>query len=801
MLKKSILSVFVSSALISGCGSSDDNTPIEIPNTAPMLSAEFAPLTEKSASTLSVSASDSDGSIASYLWEQTAGPELELTGIDSAQISFTAPSVAIDTPISFKVTVTDNEGATTAVTADTNIERIENIYKLAGKVVGEQYFGAKVAATVGDEAVEGLVDETGNFSVDLAVDDDVELNSSVKLTAATESSLELASLLPSLSQLSGLIVEVQASPKYQRVASQGVQAVENTPAISVSAVSTALYSLLVAANGGEEPSNLEAFELVESQIDPDALIEAAAVVQILINSNEAILEDGADLVSVLADPAQYNALVETIEEATPGAIEAAIDIVVTDPELTPPVEAADIPSLYYQTTPVAPTFIARGGSRYEFADDNSGELATSYGVSKFTWLVEAGDILLTYTDAQPSASYPSVSSLDKLSQELRDKILAAGITQVEVSNEPITERMTRLTTGSALDTYRVESVTKVIMSPVEVDGEIITETWESTYSSDTLMRKSATAGVEFVDTNIAGLWGFEVYNDISKDSNHFEVLEFLAGGSGVSKDTGAEFDWSVTDGTLVLVFADFNQTYSIIDSSEGDLAIYAEASDKDGQLLASLFGFATQLDAATSFTTETALTGTEQYWQTTINQWSADSWDGDKLNYCYSVTSLDCTAAESVFFGFQTRDDNSGTRFWDAEGTPPNLINYSGNAMTWAVETNGKLKHSFADWKCWDKDESCEYREWRLLKVIDGRIGKRFYVQEAQVWRQNSTDEWNYYIAPRWNMYELIDLEYFNNANSEQANSPSKRLSSSPMVNSAVQRMILEPNRVSMLNQ
>ncbi|MGM8892245.1 hypothetical protein ACS8FA_15530, partial [Psychrobacter sp. 1Y1] len=178
-----------------------------------------------------------------------------------------------------------------------------------------------------------------------------------------------------------------------------------------------------------------------------------------------------------------------------------------------------------------------------------------------------------------------------------------------------------------------------------------TETWESTYSSDTLMRKSATAGVEFVDTNIAGLWGFEVYNATSNQNNHFEVLEFLAGGSGVSKDTGAEFDWSVTDGTLVLVFADFNQTYSVIDSGAGDLAIYSEASDKDGQLLASLFGFATQLDAETSFTVETALTGTEQYWQTTINQWSADSWDGDKLNYCYSVTSLDCTAAESVFFG------------------------------------------------------------------------------------------------------------------------------------------------------
>lgn len=801
MLKKSLVSLFVTSALMSGCGSSDDNTPVEVPNSAPMLSAEFVPVTEKSASTLSVSASDSDGSIASYLWEQTAGPELELSGVDSAQISFTAPSVTNDTPISFKVTVTDDEGATTSVTAETNIERIENIYKLAGKVIGEQYLGANVAATVGEESIEGIVDDTGNFSVELAVDDDVELSSTVKLTASAESTLELASLLPSLSQLSDLIVEVQASPKNQRVASQGAQAVEDTPAISVSAVSTALYSLLVAANGGEEPTDIEAFELVESQVDPDALMEAAAVVQILLNSDEAILEEGADLVSVLADPEQYNALVETIEEATPGAIEEAIDAVVADPELTPPVEAADIPSLYYRTTPVAPTFIARGGSRYNFADENSGELATSYGVSQFTWSVEAGDIFLTFTDAY-SFNYPSVSSVEGLTQEQKDKIIAAGITQVEVKSEKLTERMTRLTTGSALDTYRVENVTKMAMTPVDIGGEVISgEAWENTYSSDTLMRKSATGGVEFVDANIVGLWGLEVYNSVTYQKNHFEVLEFLAGGSGVSKDTGAEFDWSVTDGTLKLVFADFNQTYSIIDSSEGDLAIYSEASDKDGKLLASLFGFATQLDAETSFSAETAVTGAEQYWQTTINQWTADSWDGDKLNYCYSSTALDCESWESVFFGFQTLEDNSGTRYWSAEGTPPNLINYSGNAMTWTVEADGKLKHSFVDWKCWDKDESCWYREWRLLKVVDGRLGKRFYVQEAQVGRNNSTDEWYYGIAPRWNMYELIDLEYFNNVNAEQANSQSKRQMSSLSVDSAVQRKILEPNKVTMLNK
>ncbi|MBW8184562.1 PKD domain-containing protein [Shewanella nanhaiensis] len=808
MLKKSLVSLFVTSALVSGCGSSDDNEPqVEVKNTAPTLSTNFTPVIEKSESTLSVSASDSDGSIASYLWEQTSGPELELTGIDSEQISFTAPMVSVDTTISFKVTVTDNEGATTSVTEGTNIERIESIYKLAGKVVGEQYIGAKVTAAVGEESVEGLVDDAGSFTLDLAVDDDVALNSSVKLSANGETLLGLSSLLPSLEQLGGLIVDAQASQKRQSVASQAAQTLENTPTISVSAVSTALYSLLVAANGGEEPSNIEVFELVESQVDPDALIEAAAVVQILINSDDAILEDGADLVAVLADPVQYNALVEAIEETTPGAIEEAVDAVVADPALTPPVEAADIPSLYYRTSPVAPTFIARGGNRYEFAEDNTGEVATSYGVSSFTWSLNEGDIMLTYLEDQGSVSYPSVDSIAGLTQEQIDKIHDVGIFQVEVTDERLTERMTRLTTGSALDTYRIEVVTRVTMSPIELDTEVITiPAWGDTYSSDTLMRKSATGGVEFVDADIAGLWGFEVYNNEGVNSlgsaatNHFEVLEFLTDGSGTSKDSGVEFDWSVSNGVLTIVFADFSQTYSVIDSNEGDLAIYSEASDNDGKLLASLFGYGTQLDADISFTAETAVTGAEQYWQSMINQWTASSWDGDKLNFCYDTDNLDCTSWGSVFFGFQILDDSSGTRFYDVEGTPPNLTNYFGNELSWAVEANGKLKHTYVDWKCWDKDESCRNRQWRLLKTVDGRLGQRIYVQEFDQLKINSTDDWEYFIAPRWNMYELIDLEYFNDVNTAQSNTATKRQSSSKQAIASVERTILEPTKAAQLH-
>ncbi|WP_108945395.1 PKD domain-containing protein [Shewanella halifaxensis] len=788
MLKKSIVSLFISSALISGCGSDNDTTETEIPNSSPILAAEFEPVVEKSLSVLSVVASDTDGSISSYEWEQIGGPAIDITGQDSKQISFTAPSVTLDTPISFKVSVTDNDGATTTITADTEIERIENIYRLVGRVVGEQHVSAKVAATVADESAEGFVDDAGNFSVDLAVDDDVELNSSVKLSAATESSLELVSLQPSLAQLSGLIADTQASLSNQRAVSLTTQTLSNAPVISISAVTTALYSLLVEANSGVEPANIETFELVEGRVNPDALIETAAVVKILLDSEEPLLEDDVDLVTVLADPEQYNHLVKTIEDKQPGSVEKAIVAVVNDPNLTPPLTASEVPDFYYQTSPVAASFVARNGSRYEFEQDYTGTMSTGSGVSSFTWKLENGDILLKHESGQGNISYVDVNSIDGLSQNQKEAILAAGIYGAELTYNKFTERMSRLTVGAALDSYRFETINKVTMTPIDVGTEVISiPAWETTDLLDTLMRKSATGGVDFVAENLTGLWGLEVYNDSNDlanfDKNHFEVIEFLANGKGSSKDTGATFSWNVDEGILKLTFADFIQTYEIIDSGDGDLSIYSEVFDHNDKQLLSLFGYATELDASTSFTAETAVTGAKQYWQTMINQWTTDSWSGDKLNFCYSG-GIDCDSSDSVFFGFQAKLDNSGTLFNQFEGTPPNLVNFKGTELLWSITESGNLKYDYTYDTCLDSSEYCRNRQWRLLKVVDGRLGQRIYVQEFYQYRELSTDSWQYMITPRWNMYELIDLEYFNNVN---------KISKSQNVKD-VQRVIFEPN-------
>nr|WP_298727432.1 glycosyl hydrolase family 18 protein [uncultured Steroidobacter sp.] len=58
------------------------------------------------------SGTDSDGSIASYRWTQTSGPTVTLNGATSATATFNAPQVSTSTSLTFRLTVTDNLGAT-----------------------------------------------------------------------------------------------------------------------------------------------------------------------------------------------------------------------------------------------------------------------------------------------------------------------------------------------------------------------------------------------------------------------------------------------------------------------------------------------------------------------------------------------------------------------------------------------------------------------------------------------------------------------------------------------------------------
>lgn len=65
---------------------------------------------------LSGLADDPDGNVVSYLWQQTSGPGVVLSDVETATASFTAPEVVADQALRFRLTVADNQGA--RVTSD-----------------------------------------------------------------------------------------------------------------------------------------------------------------------------------------------------------------------------------------------------------------------------------------------------------------------------------------------------------------------------------------------------------------------------------------------------------------------------------------------------------------------------------------------------------------------------------------------------------------------------------------------------------------------------------------------------------
>jgi len=106
-------------------GSATTNVTVKHVNVAPTANAGAnQAVNESTPVTLSGSGTDVDGTIASYAWVQTGGPTVALTGANSASASFTAPAATVDTVLTFKLTVTDNSGATGSATTNVTVKHV-----------------------------------------------------------------------------------------------------------------------------------------------------------------------------------------------------------------------------------------------------------------------------------------------------------------------------------------------------------------------------------------------------------------------------------------------------------------------------------------------------------------------------------------------------------------------------------------------------------------------------------------------------------------------------------------------------
>src|SRR4026208_2114820 len=71
--------------------------------------------------------SDEDGKIASYKWEQTDGPEVDIKQADKQTATFDVPESAADSKLVFKLTVVDDKGDSASDDVTIDVSKVQNV--------------------------------------------------------------------------------------------------------------------------------------------------------------------------------------------------------------------------------------------------------------------------------------------------------------------------------------------------------------------------------------------------------------------------------------------------------------------------------------------------------------------------------------------------------------------------------------------------------------------------------------------------------------------------------------------------
>lgn len=771
-------------------------------NLLPDLTANFSNVEEKSTASFQATATDADGEITSYQWTQLSGPEVVLSGANTSSVSFEVPAVSSATTLSFSVSVMDDDNEGSTLISDVVIDQIITAYSLSGTVTEASFSGATVSATVAGETFSTTADTSGNFSLSLAVDDDTtNLFTTVKASSATLPGLEFYKLVPDLIAN----VDVQQSTTQETKATKqnsgsAVSAsadeaitIANT---SLSAFSTAHYALLVEANGYIAPKDLSTYNQMEQLIDPDLLIEAAALVHIL-SKQQSLPEGATDVVSLLNNAELYNTYKAAVEAENPGAIKEAIAELMNNPEVVEPIDEASLVGDYVAYMPAQPSFLSRFGEKLIFNADNTGEMYSTYTNYLFDWSLSEQTLDLKYNNAKPATFQVNAEvGVAGLTAAQLDLLQNAGKSIIEVKELTVGAKMWRIVQGNTMDVYRFEEMTQRTLVPVDLgDGVIISTEGEQLMASrDYFVRNINTQmPLHYTAAEMHGRWLLRSYDDDETSgllfSNAFaEEFEFASNGTGTTKKTARSFSWSVNDaGTLIVDFAsktrlEFKKLEQSDDKSSALVSVY----DANGNLIAADTDYSLKLDNS-DFAEYEHVNPVGFYWNSMINIWNKYYWDGDRIVW----------EGNSTYFGFMFNQDNTSYQVGSFTGTPPTMVPTQSTQMTWheMMDQDNTTVMQLNRRPCYDDTSvSCYTRDYRLLRTEQGVVGRRMYVLEESSSRPNSSYPFYIVIPPRLNIYEELSVNYWNDT-APAAQSNLSSLSNFGIKKPVIQHKLTEPNK------
>ncbi|MDP2561153.1 hypothetical protein [Psychrobium sp. 1_MG-2023] len=319
-----LTAIALSCGLLFGCGSSssDDN---DDPNKAPsvMINGEQR-IQEGQTLSLNGSASDSDGSVASYNWSVKSGPQVNIVNATSQEISFVAPDVDTDTELVLELIVTDNEGASATETITITITRKITSVTITGLVTDKVIPFAAVELLVDGQKFTGSADEDGIYSITVDTSS-LNENSLVQVKALGDSTLnpevEFVSQLTSLDNL------------LAQAGSDNVLDKDENFGVNITNVSTAEFALLT--RDSSLPTTAEALDSAKAAVDTDEKITLAALIKIVVDNDDYALPDGvSSTLDLIDDKATSDDFTVTVNDSDATLLEETKQDISQDSDLT-----------------------------------------------------------------------------------------------------------------------------------------------------------------------------------------------------------------------------------------------------------------------------------------------------------------------------------------------------------------------------------------------------------------------------------------------------------------------------------
>ena len=198
------------SLLLNGCGGGGDKetTTPQPTNNAPtlQLSSNVSSAIAGEEVSITATASDVDGSISRYQWQQTSGSTIALPADLTNKFTFIVPTIDADETLSFDVTVSDNDGAMTkkSISVQVNIPN-------AAPVVAVSSF--KQQAATGEEVIiNSTVDDEDLNSITYLWRQTSGVN--IALAETTQSTLTF--MVPAITSPSQITFQLQVTDNKQQ---------------------------------------------------------------------------------------------------------------------------------------------------------------------------------------------------------------------------------------------------------------------------------------------------------------------------------------------------------------------------------------------------------------------------------------------------------------------------------------------------------------------------------------------------------------------------------------------------------